>query len=208
MFPQTEQVKDNGAQTIFPAGLDQDPSSSRAYDPPHNSHADSERLSYINGALHVLRGLPSNLEPHEAAMLHRAMPSILAPPNGDINGQVPRPARRSRNLIHVVVLFFLRCFSVSASWIMPKAAVYGKKIIRAEHEHGYIPRLLLAAARLLQCFMEALRWFAECWPCRLLLVIYEYAMRGVRGAMVEFVEVSIAQDLATKGGDGAVNGRM
>jgi hypothetical protein len=142
-------------------------------------------------------------------MLQRAMPSrlVVVSPNG-VNAQLPRTPRGSRNWIHVVVLFFLCTFSASASWIMPRVGVYGTKFIRAEHEHGYIPRLMMATARLLQCFVEALRWLAECWPCRLLLVMYEYAMRGVRGAVFEFVELSVAQDLAVPRGDGAANGSM
>jgi hypothetical protein len=135
------------------------------------------------------------------------MPStlVVARPNG-VDPQLPRTPVGSRNWIHVVVLFFLCWFSTSASWIMPRVGVYGKKIIRAEHEHGYLPRLMIATTRLLQCFVEALRWLAECWPCRLLLVIYGYAMRGVRGAVFEFVEMSISQDLAGARGDGAANG--
>lgn len=190
------------------------PSSSRG----HNSHADSERLSYINGVLHILRNLPHDLEPHEAAMLHRAMPPTLALPNGGgvgVNGQpgmALRPAgnnnNNSRNWVHVVVLFFLYFFAASSSWMVPKLVAYGKKFIRAEHEHGYIPQMIMAGAAMLQAVVGALCWFADSWPCRVMVVVGEYAIGGVRGAMSEFVDISIAKDLAAARGDDAADGGM
>ncbi|KAL2267638.1 hypothetical protein VTJ83DRAFT_4915 [Remersonia thermophila] len=178
---------------------------------------DSERLMYINGALHVLRGLPRDLEPGEIAMLQRAMPPALAtghssalqqqgpyglmaaePWAGDPYNrqQQPNCASRSgdrRNLVHVLVLALLCWLWAAAEAVVPWAAAAGRRAARAEHEHGYLPRLLVAASGLLLALLEVSRRVCECRLFEVLVALVGYATTGMGEAVREFVEGKVGE---------------
>ncbi|KAL1842881.1 hypothetical protein VTJ49DRAFT_3898 [Mycothermus thermophilus] len=136
---------------------------------------DSERLMYINGALHILRGLPRDLDPGEIAMLQRAMPPALAiRQSGALQQHHPyglTPAESwddhhsdcgghndgRRNLVHILVFALLCWLWSAAEAVVPWAAAAGRRAAHAEHEHGYLPRLMVAASRLLLALVELSR---------------------------------------------------
>ncbi|KAK4151263.1 hypothetical protein C8A00DRAFT_36089 [Chaetomidium leptoderma] len=192
-------------------GLDLILNSSREYTTGYQSadaeyDADFERSTYINGAQHMLRGLPRDLEPGEAAMLHRAMPPALRaasaartppPAPGRVGGQHRIAtagggpgATTNQNMVHVLVLFCLCWLYSFAAWFVPKVARYGARIILAEQKHGYVPRLMVAASRFLHAVVDVLRWLGERWPFQWL----EYVRQGVRGAVQEFGEKAVARE--------------
>lgn len=162
---------------------------------------------------HVLRGLPRDLEPAEAVMLHRAMPSVLAGgespqgrPAGD-GGFDGKPGNAAggggaggggQNVVHIFVLVALCWLSSFAAWIIPRAMAYGRRVVEAEQKHGYIPRLLLAATALLHAIVQLLRCMGEFWPCKVVFLVLEYASQGIRGAVYEFGERTVAREAARR----------
>ncbi|KAK3906297.1 hypothetical protein C8A05DRAFT_11980 [Staphylotrichum tortipilum] len=196
----------------FRAGLDLIFNASREYAAHQDAdyHADFERSTYVNGVQHVLRGLPRDLEPAEAVMLHRAMPSVLAgesqaPAPGGGNGACEGvfdgkrgTATNGQNAVHILVLLCLCWLSSFAAWIIPRAVAYGHRVVEAEQKHGYIPRLLLAATALLHAVVQLLRYLGEFWPCRVVFLVLEYASQGIRGAVYEFGERAVAREAARR----------
>lgn len=149
----------------------------------------------MNGALHVIRALPPNLDPGEAAMLYRAMPETLvdaAAAARGVNGQKGTAAARGRNqnVVHGLVLFCLCWLYSSAEWVIPKVAVYGSRLVKAEREHGHLRRLA-------RSIVEVLLWFGACWPCQTFQLMFEYAAQGVCGALFEFGERAVAREVTT-----------
>lgn len=153
------------------------------YDP------DFERYTYISGAQNVLRGLPRDLAPDEAAILLQAMPGALVAamaPLPDGEEEANGSGSGGRNMVHVFTLAIMCCVSYVGGLVGPKLKDYGYRAIQAEHRHKYIPSLLTAAAALLQIFGTVLFWVGDCWPCRLFCLLLGYATRGVRGAVYEY----------------------
>ncbi|KAL2159015.1 hypothetical protein VTH06DRAFT_3046 [Thermothelomyces fergusii] len=188
-------------------GLDLILNASREYatgqDTRHNQqqqqqqqHADHdsyfERSAYINGTQHVLRGLPRDLDPAEAAMLHRSMPRALClsrnpaaagggPWGGRARGGGHR--RRGRGKLQALIMFCMYALYSAAMWATPRLAGFGTRLVEAEQRHQYVPRLLMALATLLQVVVLALHWVSGCWPCQALLMLLNYAVDGVRAAL-------------------------
>ncbi|AEO55287.1 hypothetical protein MYCTH_2124224 [Thermothelomyces thermophilus ATCC 42464] len=188
-------------------GLDLVLNASREYitgqETRHNQHADHdayfERSAYINGTQHILRGLPRDLDPAEAAMLHRSMPRALSascnpPPAaaaggwGWSGGRARRGGRRrsSRGKLQGLAMFCMYAVYSIAMWATPKLAGFGTRLVEAEQRHQYVPRLLMALAALLQVVVLALHWLSGCWPCQALLMLLNYALDCVRGVVFDF----------------------
>jgi hypothetical protein len=208
---------------LNPAGLDLIFNASREFVGSHNAEHDAsfERATYINGAQHVLRGLPRDLEPGEAAMLHRAMPESLgsAPPPpvaGGIDGHHQQQQQQggtagdtgNQNAVHVLVLFCMCWLYAIGAWIVPRITAFGARVIQAEQRHQCLPRLWLAASSVFPTVIEAVGWLRACWPVQALLTMLGYAAAGVRGALQEFGEGNMAAPggAATKR-KGAARGR-
>jgi len=158
---------------------------------------------YISNTLYVLRGLPQDLEPREVAMLHRALPPAAAAAYAGPGGVPGKPGSSAggseadgRNMVHILVLFCLCWLYSAAEWLMPKVAVCGSRIVKAEQEHGYIPRLMLALSRLFRVFVEMLRWLGDCALFQMLGAFVAYALSGIRGAMLEFTDRSLERKTA------------
>ncbi len=155
---------------------------------------------------HVLRGLPRDLEPGEAVMLHRAMPSVLAaesqpaagPGFEGKQGATTPGGGGGQNVVQIFVLLCLCWLSSFARWIVPRAVAYGRRMVEAERKHEYFPRLLLAATALLHAIVQLLRCVGEFWPCRVVFLVLEYAAQGVRGAVYEFGERAVAREAARR----------
>ncbi|KAL2135986.1 hypothetical protein VTI74DRAFT_6035 [Chaetomium olivicolor] len=179
-------------------GLDLLLNSSREYMDRLNGDAEGtalefERATYINGAQHVLRGLPRDLDPAEAALLHRAMPQALAAtasPQLQPTPNPPHPSPESgqRNIIHIIALFTLCCLSSLATWLIPKVRLYATKALQADQEHKYSERAWLLMLSLFQLLCEALRRARKSTPGQVLLVAFGYTTQGVWGAVSEFAE--------------------
>ncbi|KAK4251520.1 hypothetical protein C7999DRAFT_27937 [Corynascus novoguineensis] len=164
-----------------------------------------ERTAYVNGTQHVLRGLPRDLDPAEAAMLHRSMPQALSnttagwPPPGK-----PRAAAAAaavggcskggggRNKVQALALFCMYSMYSLTVWAIPKLVRFGGRLVEAEHERQYMPRLLMALAALLEVVVVTLNWLSGCWAYQLLVTLLGYAVEGVRGAIYEFSSEKVA----------------
>lgn len=148
------------------------------------SKTEFSRMAYINGAQHVLRGLPRDLEQDEAAMLHRAMPQALgsrtlpAPTPGGDDGEDDH-----RNLVRSVALLLIGWTCSAVAWTWPRVGDYGSRAAQAEREHNYIPGVLSAVTWLMEITRGVLRWIGE--PCHVLLLAVEYVTNGARGAVEE-----------------------
>ncbi|KAK4039039.1 hypothetical protein C8A01DRAFT_16947 [Parachaetomium inaequale] len=195
---------DSGVDWKFASqGLDLMFNASREFIGHHNAEHDAsfERATYINGAQHVLRGLPRDLEPGEAAMLHRAMPQTLGAaasvPAGGIDGQQQQQHGAAgyggnQNAVHVLVLFCMCWLYTIGAWVVPRITAFGARVIQAEQRHQCLPRLWLAASWVFQTVVGAVVWLRACWPVRALLAMLGYAAQGVRGALQEFGEGNMA----------------
>lgn len=180
---------------------------------PHNTSdydAYFERTAYVNGMQHVLRGLPRDLDPAEAAMLHRSMPQALSnttagwPPPGKSPAAAAAVRGCSkggggRNKVQALALFCMYSMYSLTAWAVPKLASFGGRLVEAEHERQYLPRLLMALAALLEVVVVTLNWLSGCWPYQLLVMLLGYAVEGVRGAIYEFS----SEKVAVVGGVGA-----
>jgi hypothetical protein len=157
-----------------------------------------ERMAYINGAQHVLQGLPRDLRQDEAAMLRRAMPTVLGssiPTQAAGGGQDTSQEGSNidggaggcnRNKVHSLTLLFINSAWLLGAWTVRLIRACGSRAMRAEHEQQYLVDLLSAMARLMEVTSEMLRQIGECWPCRALFVSLEYVADGVRDAVEEF----------------------
>ncbi|KAH6631807.1 hypothetical protein F5144DRAFT_629763 [Chaetomium tenue] len=168
-----------------------------------------ERSTYINGAQHILRGIPRNLTPDESAMLRRALPRSLAQPDTGpiswwrrLNGQPQDAApaaggaggRGQQNMVQSLLAIVLYCLYVLAM----RLENLGVKVLAAEREHAYASRLLLATFDLACLAVRMLRECSELWPCQTLLGILKYVAVGVLGAFVEVWERVVVEEVARR----------
>ncbi|KAK4237292.1 hypothetical protein C8A03DRAFT_34744 [Achaetomium macrosporum] len=160
-----------------------------------------ERWTYINGVQHLLRGLPADLDPIEAAILHHAMPPALAEISAKpLAGNQQQDAScgivrfsNNRNMVQAVIVFIIGLLHSVAISIIPKIAGLTAKAYELEQERRYVPRLTLAASRLLRILKGVFRRFASTAFGEALYTICVYAAEGVTGAATEFAQDMVAE---------------
>lgn len=167
-----------------------------------------ERLTFINGMQHILRGAPRDLTADEVAMLHRALPHSVAYPDTEpVGWRRPNEQQqehagaggRRRNVVHSVVLIYLYWLSIFATWLGAVGLEVGRKVVEAERRHAYIQRLLVEAYRLSCITVRKLHEWSEFWPCQILLQVLKYVGVGVLGAFLEIWEKRVMGDRGTVG---------
>lgn len=152
-------------------------------------NAEFERATYVDGAQHLLRGLPRDLDTAEAAMLQRAMPPALTTSKDGAGGlRLKRPAKR--NWVHAITFSYIWSLYTLLLWLGPKFVALVQRALQLEQEHHYVQRLLLAAVRLAWAFYDALCRAGCSKPGRAVMRAVNYMTRGVFGALREFAEKS------------------
>ncbi len=167
-----------------------------------------ERMAYINGAQHVLQGLPRDLGREEAVMLHRAMPqalgSIPAPASGakqrrvryvvDVDGAVEdshadgaggASGGESKNKVQGLILLWISCLWWLMAWTERFVGICGYWAAQAEYKKHFFAGLLSAIVWLMQAPGKMLRGIACSWPSRTLFASLVYVTEGVGGALEE-----------------------
>ncbi|KAM7204494.1 hypothetical protein V8F20_003610 [Naviculisporaceae sp. PSN 640] len=157
-----------------------------------------ERTSYIDGVQYMLQGLPRDLDPTEAAILRRSMPTILSEspphysqddhhPEFDMDNQArPVSPSEDRNLIHSLLLFMLIYMKSWILWTMPYILLLSREVIQFEREHnvaGLVVNKCMAAMRASVQVVRAMSHgpLGQCVGSSL-----EYLAEGVSGALQEF----------------------
>ncbi|KAK3307042.1 uncharacterized protein B0T15DRAFT_529024 [Chaetomium strumarium] len=158
----------------------------------HDHDPEFERWTYITGVQHLLRGLPADLAPVETAILHHAMPPAMADTTTkSFAPSQPQCACRgsvNRNGVHVVIFFILGWLYSMFTRIIPEIVAFAGKAYQLEQERHYIPRLTLAASRLITSLDGAFRNLGHTAIGGALLSLFVYTAQGFMGAVTEFAE--------------------
>jgi hypothetical protein len=131
----------------------------------------------------VLSGLPRDLDPAEAAMLHRAMPPALAASSGE---QQAAGKQAGRNLVQTIAYLWISCMYTLLLWVGPKVRFFGAILFQMEQEHHYFARLLAMLVQFWQAVGEWLGRAGGSTSSGVILWAVGYTSQGVFGAFHEF----------------------
>ncbi|KAL2255232.1 hypothetical protein VTK26DRAFT_3819 [Humicola hyalothermophila] len=186
-----------GLDLIFDAGREYIGHPDTDYNP------DGERLAYFHGVLLLLRGLPDDLEPAEAAMLHHAMPGAAVelttgPRNAHAHahgGQRQRGTTTANETPAVqtwmqAATFWFLCFARDVGALLWSLLfALGRQAVLLEQKHGSLTWLIITVAGFLRVLFEGIQQLVGTKTGQAVLQLADCTSQGVAEGIQEFARM-------------------